>query len=75
MVNRKRGQASLELATALLCGFILLVACVKLSTWLIGKIVTGQEAFENSRVTAASTSIGTPVSGDSGYPKLHFFQK
>jgi len=76
--NKKiKAQVSLELAFAFFCIFILIIAAVKLSTWLIGRMVVRQEDYENSRVSASSPgSLGREVdeNASSRYPKLKFFE-
>ena len=49
MIKRKNGQVSLELATAFICIFLLLLAAVKLSVWLVGQMTVRQENFESTR--------------------------
>jgi hypothetical protein len=77
-LNKKsRAQVSLELAFAFICIFILIIAVVKLSTWLIGRMVVRQEDYENTRVEAGTPgSLGREVGEDasSRYPKLKFFE-
>ncbi len=74
------GQVSLELATAFICMFILVLASVKIATWVAGRMVVRQEDFETSqnygRVTAGSTNIGVEVdeSNPTRYQELHFFE-
>ncbi|MFA5144933.1 MAG: hypothetical protein WC723_02890 [Candidatus Omnitrophota bacterium] len=72
----KKAQVTLELATALICIFLLLLASVKLGTWLIGRMVVRQEDYETSRVAAGSTNIGEAVdeSDTTRYKNLHFFK-
>jgi hypothetical protein len=76
-ITQIKGQVSLELATAFICIFILLLASVKLCTWLAGRIVVRQEDFEASRARAASANIGEEVneSNTARYQNLHFFTK
>lgn len=61
MQKKNKAQVSLELAGAIICIFILLLASVKLCTWAVGRMVVRQENFENSRVEAGSTIIGEEV--------------
>ena len=76
--NKKmKAQVSLELAFAFICIFILIIAAVKLSTWLIGRMVVRQEDYEGSRVSAGSPgSLGWEVDENASpkYPKLKFFE-
>jgi hypothetical protein len=80
MRKENKAQISLEIATAFLCAFIILLASVKLCTWLVRYMVVRQEDFEASeeygRVTAGSTNIGVEIneSDTNKYPELHFFK-
>jgi len=79
-LRRHKGQVSLEIATAFLCVFIILLASVKLCVWVVRYMVVRQEDFETSeeygRVTAGSTNIGVEIneSDTNKYPELHFFK-
>ena len=71
--NRLKAQVSLELGTAFVCIFLLLVAGAKLCTWLVGQMVTRQENYQTTRP-------GEGSDGDAGNPvhepaqKLDFFK-
>lgn len=58
---KTQGQVTLELATAFICIFLLLIASVKLCTWFLGQMVVRQENYESSRARATSTNIGEPL--------------
>lgn len=75
-LKKANGQASLELATAIICIFLILIASAKLCTWAIGRMVVRQEDFENTRIIAANTNIGVEVdeSSPTRYQDLHFFE-
>ncbi|MFH0876840.1 MAG: hypothetical protein V1863_01270 [Candidatus Omnitrophota bacterium] len=47
---KKQGQSSLELTAALVVIFILLIASVKIFTWLNERIVVRQVRYEATRV-------------------------
>lgn len=74
------GQVSLELGTAFICIFLILLASVKICTWVVGRMVVRQEDFEKNpnygRVTAASTNIGVEVdeSDPTRYQSLNIFK-
>lgn len=74
--ERKRAQVSLEIATALICIFILLLASVKLCAWLVGRMVVRQEDFESTRVNAGIENIEVPVNetNTARYQNLDFFR-
>ena len=56
----RRGQASLELAVALVCSLILLFGCVKVFVWLTTRLVTRQQQYEHTRVRAAKSEVLVP---------------
>ncbi len=77
MTTQIKGQVSLELAMAIICILILLLASVKLGTWVIGRMVVRQEDFEASRASAGATTIGEEVDESKDparYQDLHFFK-
>ena len=81
---KNKAQISLELATAFFCIFLILLASVKICTWVVGRMVVRQEDYEGSgerqqygRVTAGSTNIGVEVDEESDttrYQKLDIFR-
>jgi len=76
-ITQIKGQSSLELALAIFCVFLLLLASVKLCTWAVGRLVVRQEDFEDTRVEAGTpATIGEPIdeSDTTKYKKLHFFK-
>lgn len=79
-VNKVKAQVSLELATAFLCVFILLLASVKMCTWVMSRVVVRQEDYEASRLQAgdADANQNQEVQVDESdlkkYPELHFFE-
>jgi len=76
----KTGQATLELALAIVCIFILLLGSLKIFLWVNQRLVLRQEHYESSsdygRVKAGSSSeeVGLRESS-SPYPKLNIFGK
>jgi hypothetical protein len=74
MLSKKiKAQISLELATAFVCILILLIASVKLCTWLAGQMVVRQENYENSRAIATDPGhTGEPVNEPT--QRLDFFR-
>jgi hypothetical protein len=74
--KKTKAQVSLELGLAFVCIFILLIASVRLSFWLVSRMVARQQDFEGSRPRATSDLLGTEVDepNSSGrYPPLRFF--
>jgi Na+-transporting methylmalonyl-CoA/oxaloacetate decarboxylase gamma subunit len=75
MMRKKRAQISLELGLAFILIFMLLLAGVKLSVWLIGRMVDRQEDYERSRAGATYQYLGAEVneSNSARYKPLKFF--
>lgn len=73
---KDKAQITLELATAFICVFILILASVKICTWAVGRMVVRQEDYEKSRIEATSTNIGKELdeSNPTRYQKLRFFR-
>ena len=46
------GQASLEMTAALIGALILLAGCIRVFTWLAGRIVARQTSYDASRPTS-----------------------
>lgn len=74
--DKNKGQVSLELGAAFICIFLILLASVRIATWVVGRMVVRQEDYERSRVSAASTNIGQEVdeSDTTRYKKLNIFR-
>lgn len=74
--NRLNGQVSLELGAAFVCIFLILLAGVRIATWVVGRMVVRQEDYERSRIVAGSTNIGQGVneSNPARYKKLNVFK-
>ncbi|MFH0827149.1 MAG: hypothetical protein V1923_04625 [Candidatus Omnitrophota bacterium] len=72
--TRRRAQISLELGTAFILIFILLFASVNLARWLVGRMVTRNLIYENSRASAGDPyrNLGVEDSEADALP-LRFF--
>jgi hypothetical protein len=78
-IRKNMGQVSLELATAFVCMFILMIASIKICSWVIDKMAVRQQDYESSRVNAgdeASGQFGAQVneSDTTKYKKLRLFE-
>jgi hypothetical protein len=60
------GQVSLEISVALICVFLLVIAAIKICTWLTEQLAFRQENYESTRTAGSSID-------DSGYPQLNIF--
>ncbi len=67
------GQASLELALSVICIFLLLLGALKIFVWVNSRLVTRQELYEESRISAGSDDPGKQID-DSDFPKLDIFK-
>ena len=74
--KRINGQISLELGAAFICIFLILLASVRIATWVVGRMVVRQEDYESTRTTAGSTNIeqGVDESDTARYKKLDVFR-
>jgi len=78
--RKNKAQVSLELATAFICAFILLLASVKMCTWVMSRVVVRQEDFEASRLEAGDPEVNqnqevqVDETDPEKYPELHFFE-
>ncbi len=68
----KKGQSSLEMAIAFVAVFILLLGSARIFVWLNQRMVTRQEAYEQTRIAAASNQPGRAVD-ESALPALDIF--
>lgn len=74
--DRRKAQASLELALSLTCALLLLFGSLNLFLWLNRRIVHRQEDYENTRVAAGSNQPGVEVNQQDAarYPRLDIFR-
>ena len=71
---RCNAQATLEMACALICVFLLFVGALNLFIWFNNRLVLRHLDYEHSRVKAGSVSNETQVD-ESKYPALNILGK
>ena len=63
----RQGQASLEMAAAMIAALLLLAGCIKLVFWATERYYTRLQAYEGARTTAASVPFRTGQRWDGSY--------
>lgn len=69
----KKAQATLELAMAIVCIFLLFWACTKVFLWINNCMVKRQYLYEQSRNNAGSAGNANPIQVDDSWWNLQFF--
>lgn len=69
---KNNAQISLELGLAFVLIFLLLLASVKLSVWIVSTLMQRNDIYESSRPGATYEHLGAEIDEDSLQP-LRFF--